>query len=260
MVFGAGPGGGPHVRVFDGASGIQMASFFAFDPAFTGGVFVAAANGRIVVGAGPGGGPHVKVIDAARMNQIQTNGQIADSALLACFYAFDPSFTGGVQVAAGDVSGDGVSDVVVGAGPGGGAHVKVIDGTRMNEVQPTGVIAESAQWANFIAFDLGFHGGVYVAAMDGRFAVGAGAGGGPQVKVFDEQAREQENFFAFDPAFTGGVRVALTDVNADRHPDLIAAAGPGGGPHVKAFNLAPLTEIESMFVGDGIDHSGVFVA
>jgi hypothetical protein len=39
IVTGAGQGGGPNVRVFD-ASAADLASFFAFDPAFTGGVTV----------------------------------------------------------------------------------------------------------------------------------------------------------------------------------------------------------------------------
>src|SRR5262249_60119448 len=41
VVTGAGPGGGPHVLEFDGRDLRPLGSFFAFDPAFTGGVFVA---------------------------------------------------------------------------------------------------------------------------------------------------------------------------------------------------------------------------
>jgi Ca2+-binding RTX toxin-like protein len=89
------------VKVFDGTTGAELRSFFAYWPTFTGGVRVAAGdvNGDgfadIVTGAGAGAGPHVKVFD----------GQTG--AALHSFFAYDPSSTGGVFVAAGDLSGDG---------------------------------------------------------------------------------------------------------------------------------------------------------
>ena len=64
IVTGADQWGGPHVRVFDGTSHQIVGEFFAYDPAFRGGVRVAVGDatgdGRpdIVTGAGPGGGPH----------------------------------------------------------------------------------------------------------------------------------------------------------------------------------------------------------
>jgi hypothetical protein len=75
-------------------------------------------------------------------------------AQLASFLAYDSSFAGGVRVAAGDVNGDGVVDVVTGAGPGGSPHVKVFDGVT------------GAEFRSFFAFDPGFTGGVFVAAGD----------------------------------------------------------------------------------------------
>jgi hypothetical protein len=61
IVTGAGPGGGPEVRVFDGVgTHRQLAShFFPFSPSFTGGVYVGVAAGSpsaaILSGTGEGG-------------------------------------------------------------------------------------------------------------------------------------------------------------------------------------------------------------
>jgi uncharacterized repeat protein (TIGR01451 family) len=146
LLTGAGPGGGPHVEAFLGASLGLSASFFAYDPLFHGGVFVAAGdvNGDgvadIVTGAGPGGAPHVKVFSGATGTQ------------LASFFAYAPAFTGGVFVAAGDVNGDGRADVITGAGAGGGPQVHVFDGGTLGLL------------ASFFAYNPAFLGGVAVGA------------------------------------------------------------------------------------------------
>jgi FG-GAP repeat len=109
----------------------------AFAPygAFAGGVFVAAGDvtgdgfADIVTGADAGGGPHVTVVDG--ITGVATLG----------FFAFEPDFTGGVRVAAGDVTGDGRADVIVGAGPGRTAAVRVFDGATLallSETEPYG--------------------------------------------------------------------------------------------------------------------------
>jgi hypothetical protein len=49
-------------------------------------------------------------------------------------------------------------------------------------------------------------------------------------------------FFAFDPSFRGAVRVAVGDVNGDGIPDLICAAGRGGGPQVIIYDGSKLNQ------------------
>jgi hypothetical protein len=149
IVTGAGPGGGPLVQVFSGFSGAVIQQFFAYAPEFLGGVYVAAGDvtgdgfADIVTGAGAGGGPHVRVFDGV------TGAQIP--GVLGSFYAYVPVFTGGVRVAAGDIDGDGIAEVITGAGPGGGPHVRVLDGATGDEV------------FGFYAFDAGLANGTFVA-------------------------------------------------------------------------------------------------
>ena len=66
---------------------------------------------------------------------------------------------------------------------------------------------------------------------------GAGATGGPHVKVFDaETGAFKFQFLAYDPVFAGGVRVATADVTGDGAPDIITGPGPGGGPDIRVFD------------------------
>src|SRR4029077_6889449 len=97
--------GRPDVSVFDSGTGAFQFSFSAYDPAFTGGIRIAGGdvNGAgvpdIITGPGPGGGPDIRVFNGAT------------GALERQFLAFNPNFTGGVFVAAGDVNGDGSDDI-----------------------------------------------------------------------------------------------------------------------------------------------------
>ena len=88
---------------------------------------------------------------------------------VASFYAYDPAFPGGVHVAAADLTGDGVAEIITGAGPGGGPHVRAFS-------LAGGVVTEVA---SFFAYDPAFPGGVHVAAaatprINGPLAYGLG--------------------------------------------------------------------------------------
>ena len=74
----------------------------------------------------------------------------AGGAFLGSSLAFDPRFTGGVTVAAGDVNGDGRADIIAGAGPGTTPLVAVYSG------------ADLSLLGAFDAFDPNFRGGVFV--------------------------------------------------------------------------------------------------
>lgn len=196
IITGADRGGGPHVEVFSGKDGTLLYSFFAYNPAFPGGVRVAAGdvNGDgfadIITGAGPGGGPHVEVWSGK------------DGGVLRSFMAYDPAFAGGVYVAAGDTNGDHVADVITGAGAGGGPHVEVWSGL------------DNSILASFMAFNPAYTGGVRVGAADvnddGRIDIltATGPNGSALVNFYDAPPKALvDTFFAYDPRFQGGVFV-----------------------------------------------------
>jgi hypothetical protein len=250
IITAPGRGGGPHVRVFDGRNGAELASFFAFEGSFTRGLYVAAGdvNGDrradIIVGTDGDVGEstsRVRVFNGTNFALVQQFDLDNTTGLAA-----------GVRVAAGDINGDGRDDVIMSASANAAPRVIVRDGIS------------GATLANFMAYNPAFMGGVYVAGGDfdgdGRADIitGAGAGGGPHVRVFSGATlNELTGFFAYNPAFGGGVRVGSTDFNADGRADIITAAGPGGGPHVRVFSGPGLTELTGFFAYPGFT-GGVF--
>jgi hypothetical protein len=145
---------GPDIRIFDGNTRAQIGEFLAYDAHYSGGVFVATGDtnhdGTADIITGPGGssGPELKVFNGT---QVLMN---PSPATLLDFFAYDPAFGGGARVAVVDTNGDGFADIVTGAGPGGGPHVRIFDGATGNQLPNP--------QDSFFAFDPRFSGGVFV--------------------------------------------------------------------------------------------------
>jgi hypothetical protein len=270
LITAAGIGGGPHIQVFDGTDFVPVASFFAYEPTFTSGLYVTVGDvdgdgvDDIITGTGAGGGPLVKVFDY--------KGNQKDA-----FFAYDPNFRGGVRVGAGDINGDGTSEIITGAGVGGGPQVTVFS-------FPTNAIVES-----YFATDPSYRGGIFVTAGDmdgdGKAEIAAGPGTDQAAQVVNILRSSDGSMASLNVAdtgaintagtlpatpmlglagmnsptqLTGGLRLAMIP-GADGRDQLAVARGPGFVPRVHLYTLDPLQEVGNFVPFELEFEGGIFV-
>jgi hypothetical protein len=131
--------GSGKVSVADSKGNVYF-DFYPYGNLYRKGINVAVGdlNGdgqaEIITGAGPGGGPHIRIFDS--------HGKV-----IGQFFAYDKNFRGGVNVAVGDLNGDGQAEIITGAGPGGGPHIRIFD-------------AENREISGFFAFSSEYRSGI----------------------------------------------------------------------------------------------------
>lgn len=163
--------------------------------------------------------------------------------LLQTVFPF-PDFDGMPSAAMADVNGDGILDLIVGAGRGASPQVVVYDGNTT----PAGVF--KTELTRFAPFDASFTGGVSVAgakidgnALADNIIVGSGPGIQSQVKVFSSvlpatPGTAPDVFSAFTPypLSKSGVALATGMVEAESgRESVVTAPGPGEAPLIKSF-------------------------
>ena len=202
VIVGAGAGGGSRVQVYAGSeSGVVATStlndFFAYSPAFTGGVVVAAGNrdgdlnfiDEVITAPASNGGWNIKSFNC--------DGTGNNPTLVDNFFAFNnTTAVGGLSLAVGDFNLTNIADLVIGTSNGG-----------------YGVILDNATsgiaGVPFAGFAGAIRAGIAEDSNGVDYAVAlAGPTGGPRISVFGvgpTSLVETDNLFVMSPSFTGGL-------------------------------------------------------
>ncbi len=252
MIVGPGPApdNQPLVRVFRPYGETHLYEFNAYGPPHFGvNVSTGDVDGDfgsdILTGAGPGAvfGPHVRGFheDGTPMPGLS-------------FLAYGTNKYG-VNVAAGDLDGDAVEEIITGAGPGAvfGPHVRAFsyDGSAVAPVPGVSFFAYGTQkWGvNVAAGDIDGDG------MD-EIVTGAGPGAvfGSHVRGWNVDggvaaAIPGVSFFAYGtPRY--GVEVACGDVDGDGTAEIITAPGPSPafGAHVRGWKYNGVSTSEMTYL------------
>jgi len=149
------------------------------------------------------------------------------------FFAYLDRFEGGYDILISDINNNPANEEILVNGDG---VIRIYqDGKEISSFKP---------------YDQKFRGEISFAVSDlngdgtKEIITGAGAGGGPHVRIFNKEGKPLiGGFFAYKPHFRGGVNVAVVDLNGDGTREIITGAGTGGGPHVRVFSKdgKPLT-------------------
>ncbi|MBS7544720.1 multicopper oxidase domain-containing protein [Ancylobacter oerskovii] len=269
LVAGAGAGHAPEVVVLSGASQAgaaafskELARFFAFDAAATGGVSVAAAQidgestgDNIVVGSGPGLPSEVKVFSS----RLPPAGSAPE--LFAAFSPY-PGDTSGLAVSTGFVDfTTGRQSIVTAPGPGTPSTVKVFVFPLLAPLEGAGhghghAKAEPRQpvlTTAFPPFGEDYRGGVSLAtgwlagALGGAerivvgqleggrvkvFSSGSALDGGPSMYLHSASAHQQARFAemaSFSPFGEAARGVSVATTSTTEGADLLVSQLPSGG-------------------------------
>ncbi len=266
IVTGAGPGGGPHVRVYNSVGQIKQ-QFFAYDNSYKQGVYATmgdmTGNGvnEIITTPYAGAEPIVKIFDSS-------------NNLIKEFLAYEKDMDAGLTASVYDIDSDGKLEIITAPLRGGSSLIRVFDANGLlkreffafNEALKSGVRISVADIDadglgeivtvpdapltpivrvfthygfvenEFYPYDSGEIRALTISSGPNMIVVGNGNGNSPEIRTFDSRGVFVSSWYAYTPLFTGGVDSVVVDIDQDGKFEIITGPQKGGGPHLRIFD------------------------
>ena len=173
---------------------------------------------QLLISTGVGYAPHIRVLAPNAQDE------------LFGFYAYAQSFTGGVNVAAGDVDGDGVDEIITGTASGA-PHVRALK-------------ADGTEVAGFYAYAPDFLGGADVAAGDvggdskAEIVTSPGPGGSAHIRIFNQSGAPLNGGVNAYGSSTAGARVSVGNVRtSSAKSEIVTSQWSSGSPQMRMFDV-----------------------
>lgn len=198
-------GGGPDVRIykFHENKFDLVANTLAYANSFRGGVSLVSldmdSDGQDEIVTAPLNG-------SSHLRFFRQDGRVIEA--LGSTFVYDKNYRGGIKMAAGDVNGDGLGEVVVAPATRGGPHIRVYGLYSNGKVKFLDGV---------MIYDRSFHNGINLAVGDlnddGRAEVVVAPAGAakPNIRVltFTDKLHLADWFWAYGQNFPGGVNISI---------------------------------------------------